>query len=284
MGDSFVSAFAKFTGRRPDRLPAYYGQRSIDKYDDECEEEDDDGFGYGGADESATLLPGRGSGYDGKGKGTRTKGDGDDAVVISCAGYAAGGADTAEEYVTVSSYGRNFDFYAPSGAVDANIQPVFTKSVVFFFISAFFVRPACCGAFMTYGRFTGDYRLFDCCLATTIFFYVVLIVESSMLYLNIRNDRMPLGRVERLLVGLLEVAGPVAFVTGASSIIFGDRRFFARVVEYPRDSAYADSIDLLTAVALVTYLSYSVLAISDVMAFVAPRLWVVAVAKTGVPF
>nr|WGL40829.1 envelope protein UL20 [Psittacid alphaherpesvirus 6] len=192
--------------------------------------------------------------------------------------------ESAIDYVTASSYGGDYDFYGSSGTVIPGGQPIFTRRIIAFFLTTILIRPLCCTVFFAYGRLTSDYRLFDVCLAITLLFYAVLAVETFLMYANISADRMPLGKCERLLVGSLEVSLPIIFVSVCSCIIFRDVAFFGRVLETPRNENFADSIDAMTASAIMIYLLYSVLSIFDALVFVMPRLWVIAVTKTSIPF
>ncbi|ARD71343.1 envelope protein UL20 [Columbid alphaherpesvirus 1] len=195
----------------------------------------------------------------------------------------------AIEYVTLSSYGGDFDFYGTSDKdVPYGAHPIFTRRVLLFFVTTFLIRPACCGAFLTYSRFTGDQVLAILGIAVTVSFYALLALHAYIIRRNVIADRMPLNKTQVVVMGLLSACGPVAFVATAYVQTFNRREFFDRVLAatttQDADVSAAETLTLVTCLTMLANLVYAIICIGDALGFILPRLWVGAVMKTYVPF
>uniref|UniRef100_A0AAU0K6S3 Egress protein UL20 n=1 Tax=Anatid alphaherpesvirus 2 TaxID=3080522 RepID=A0AAU0K6S3_9ALPH len=198
------------------------------------------------------------------------------------------GEGDANEYIALSSYGDGYDFYGSS--IEApppyGSHPLFTRGVLIFLITSFVVRPACCVLFFVYRGATGNGAFFTLGVTTTVSFYITLLLQGYFMYRNIRLDMMPLGLIQRCLVGLLSVIGPAVFVSMTYVKMFTGTEFFGPVFNNngPGRAEDAAKIEILTCFVMLSTVVYVIISVSDALGFFIPRLWSRAVMKTCVPF
>ncbi|SCL76953.1 envelope protein UL20 [Spheniscid alphaherpesvirus 1] len=209
--------------------------------------------------------------------------------------------DGLTEYIALSSYGGDVDFFASSAYADVPKlrNPVFTRDVMIFLISAFIVKPTCCVIFLIDYRLSGTTTVFLATgLSVLLVHYLLLVLEASFIYNNIRLDRLPLSKVQRFLVGLLTIGCPTVFTTVTYRALFISDEFSARVLTTDGGNPYAYATTtsvfgyganilntrVTSCLLIVAVVIFAVSSICDAIKFILPRVWARAVLRTDISF